>query len=128
MRTLDIDDIHGCFTALITLLAEVNPAADDQLVFVGDYVDRGYESKAVLDFLTEKKAWRAVFLRGNHEVMMLEARDDPLKANNWQSYGGFETLLSYDAEYRPDWALAVPKAHWNFIERTVRFFETRTHI
>jgi serine/threonine protein phosphatase 1 len=56
--------------------------------------------------------------------MILEARHDPLKANLWQSYGGFETLISYSAEYRKDWPSAIPESHWQFLERTIPFFET----
>jgi len=69
-----------------------------------------------------------IFLRGNHEVMILESREDSLKGNLWQSYGGLDTLFSYGAPYRHDWASAIPDAHWEFIERTVRFVETDTHI
>jgi serine/threonine protein phosphatase 1 len=69
-----------------------------------------------------------VFLRGNHEVMVLEAKDDPLKANLWQSYGGLETLESYGSAFRENWAPSIPKPHWQFWERTVRCFETPTRI
>src|SRR5215207_7824202 len=105
MRTLAIGDIHGCYTALDALLKEVRPSAEDQLVFLGDYIDRGFDSRAVIDLLIELQASTStVFLRGNHEVMILDAREDPSKAHLWQSYGGFDTLLSYDAEERQDWA------------------------
>jgi serine/threonine protein phosphatase 1 len=129
MSTLAIGDIHGCHRALVELLSEVNPSADDQLVFLGDYIDRGPDSRSVIDILCRRQQLgRAVFLRGNHEVMVLDARADPLKANLWQSYGGVEALYSYGAERREDWVLAIPEAHWAFLERTVRFFETPDHI
>ena len=60
--------------------------------------------------------------------MMLQARDDPTKSNFWQSYGGFNTLVSYRASLRNDWATVIPEAHWKFLERTVRSFETPMHI
>ena len=44
--------------------------------------------------------------------MILDAREDPSKANLWQSYGGLETLYSYGANYLTDWASAIPDAHW----------------
>jgi serine/threonine protein phosphatase 1 len=103
----------------------VEPTSSDQLIFVGDYIDRGPASRQVIDSLLElEKTCSTVFLRGNHEAMILEAREDPLKASLWQSYGGFEALTSYGAEFCKDWAAAIPDSHWAFLERTVRFFET----
>lgn len=129
MRTLAFGDIHGCNTALAHLLKEVQPTAEDQIVFVGDYIDRGPKSRQVVESLLElSKFCSPVFIRGNHEVMILDARDDVLKADTWQSYGGLETLFSYGANYRPDWVPAIPAKHWDFFERTVKFFETETHI
>lgn len=129
MRTLAIGDIHGCNTALTTLLRQVKPGPHDQIVFIGDYIDRGPASREVIDTLLGlEKSGSPVFLRGNHEVMILEAREDSLKANLWQSYGGLEALYSYGAEYHPDWAQTIPKTHWNFFERTGRYFETDKHI
>jgi serine/threonine protein phosphatase 1 len=129
MSTLVIGDIHGCHTALVGLFNEVSPSASDQIVFLGDYIDRGPASRSVADFLIgQSKCRSCVFLRGNHEVMVLDARNDPLKADLWQSYGGFETLHSYGAQYRKNWASFIPEAHWSFWERAVRAFETPTHI
>ncbi len=129
MRTLAIGDIHGCNTALVSLLKKVQPMPEDRIVFVGDYIDRGPASRQVIDTLLEvSKSCSSVFIRGNHEVMVLDAREDSLKENLWQSYGGLETLFSYGANYRPDWVSAIPNAHWDFFERTVRFCETDTDI
>ena len=129
MRTLAIGDIHGCHTSLTTLIREVRPASNDQMIFLGDYIDRGPASRLVLDWMVaEQRLYSAVFLRGNHEVMILEAHDDPLKANLWQSYGGFETLASYSVEYQTDWPPAIPEAHWKFLDRTIPFFETEKQI
>jgi serine/threonine protein phosphatase 1 len=129
MRTLAIGDIHGAHTALTTLLKSVEPRPDDQLIFLGDYIDRGPASRQVIDTMLElKKSFSPVFLRGNHEAMMLEARRDSLKGNLWRSNGGLETLESYSAGFQKRWASAIPKEHWNFIEHTKRFFETDTHV
>jgi serine/threonine protein phosphatase 1 len=76
----------------------------------------------------QQKVCATVFLRGNHESMILEARDDTLKSDLWRSYGGLETLLSYGVGYRNDWASVIPETHWTFLEHTVRFFETTKHI
>ena len=129
MRTLAIGDIHGCKTSLVTLVKQVRPVPDDQLIFLGDYIDRGPESSQVVEYLLELETiCSPVFLRGNHEAMILEARADPLKSNLWQSYGGLETAFSYGANFSEDWASAIPLAHWTFFERTAKFFETDTHI
>jgi serine/threonine protein phosphatase 1 len=129
MRTLAIGDIHGCYTALTHLLDELHLTPEDKLVFLGDYIDRGPASRSVLDRMVElQKSISPVFLRGNHEVMVLEARVDPTKASLWQSYGGFEALISYSAEFQKDWAAAIPAAHWKFLESTIPFYETPNHI
>jgi serine/threonine protein phosphatase 1 len=60
--------------------------------------------------------------------MILDAHEDALKANVWQSYGGFEALISHGAEYNQNWASVIPGSHWNFFERTARHFETEDHI
>jgi serine/threonine protein phosphatase 1 len=127
MRTLAIGDIHGCHTALTTLLKSLELRPDDKLVFLGDYIDRGPASRQVIDTVLELKK-SSVFLRGNHEVMMLEARKDSLKGNIWRSNGGLEALESYGAGFSKRWASAIPKEHWIFVESTERFFETDTHI
>jgi predicted MPP superfamily phosphohydrolase len=129
MRTLAIGDIHGCRRALTTLLDMVKPKKDDQLIFLGDYVDRGPDSPGVINTLLRLQSrCKTVFLRGNHELMMLEARDSFLKSEIWQNCGGLETVTSYGAERRTDWPSLVPDAHWSFLEETVRALETRNQI
>src|ERR1700740_2097227 len=129
MRTLAIGDIHGCHTALTHLVREVKPASGDQLVFIGDYIDRGPASRQVIDSLLQlKNTCSTVFLRGNHEVMILDARESFLKTDIWQSYGGLETVHSYGSKFGQDWVTAIPDFHWAFLEQTARFFETERHI
>jgi serine/threonine protein phosphatase 1 len=55
MRTLAIGDIHGCNTALESLLRQVQPASTDQIIFLGDYIDRGPGSRLVIELLLEVK-------------------------------------------------------------------------
>jgi len=129
MRTLAIGDIHGCNGALTTLLQRVAPSREDYVVFLGDYIDRGPDSKGVLETLLKlQHECRTVFLRGNHEVMMLEAVGSNFKTNQWHSFGGLETLYSYDGHYREDWASLIPEEHWKFLKRTQKFWETETNI
>jgi len=66
MRTLAIGDVHGCLRAFETLLAEVDPQPDDVLVTLGDYVDRGPNTKGVLDRMVSlAERCRCLHLKGN---------------------------------------------------------------
>jgi serine/threonine protein phosphatase 1 len=130
MRTLVVGDIHGCSAALDALLAAVRPTPADLLVFLGDYVDRGPDSKGVIDRLIAlKHSHRVVCLRGNHELMMTDARRDKGELKNWLSVGGVQTMNSYAAS---GWRASfddVPAEHWEFLEEGLfDFFETDTHI
>ena len=129
MRTLAIGDIHGCSRALDALLALVAPQPDDQLITLGDYVDRGPDSRGVLERLLALHATgRLVALRGNHDYMMLQARAG-VDSFMWLACGGCETLASYGAEPPESCDLAVvPEAHWEFLGETcIDWYETETH-
>lgn len=130
MRTLAIGDIHGCLTALNALLDMVQPQPDDLVVTLGDYVDRGPDSRGVVDRLLElPKRCRHVALRGNHDVMMLDARTDLDALRDWLNCGGRETLRSYSADGRDATLGNVPAEHWDFLESVcVPYFETDTHL
>src|SRR5687767_8328105 len=131
MRTLAIGDIHGCPAALDALLAAARPAADDVLVFLGDYVDRGPDSRGVIDrLLALRKAHRVVALRGNHELMMLRARADRTEYRMWCEVGGLQCLGSYGpAPGRAGTLADVPAEHWRFLEEECGdYYETDTHI
>ena len=131
MRTLAIGDIHGAAAALDALLAAVRPAADDRLVFLGDYVDRGPDSKGVLDRLIALSAsHRCVFLRGNHEIMMTRAREGKPERKMWLSVGGTQALASYGRAPGQMGRLEdVPPEHWAFLEDDLAdWYETDTHL
>lgn len=130
MRHLAIGDIHGCFDSLRTLVDFVGVNADDTLVTLGDYVNRGPNTNAVIDWLISQHATgRLVALRGNHEIMMLNARDNAGSFETWLAVGGRQTLASYapfdgDAGKITD----IPDHHWHFLEhRLVASYEIETH-
>ncbi|MGL6094671.1 MAG: metallophosphoesterase family protein [Fimbriiglobus sp.] len=130
MRTLAIGDIHGAAVALEVLLAAVGPRESDQFVFLGDSVDRGPDTRDVIDQLIAFRARfpHTVFLRGNHELMMDRARNDTSARHDWLSVGGDTTLSSYALDGRPaSWA-AVPESHWDFLAALQDWHETDTHI
>ena len=129
MRHLAIGDIHGCFTALTTLAAFVPLKSDDVVITLGDYVNRGSNSCAVLDWLIEyRRRGTLIALRGNHEIMMLKARDDEEAFREWIKNGGDATLASYSPFGDGGRLADVPDAHWQFLaEETRAWFETATH-
>ena len=130
MRTLAIGDIHGCLRALDALLEVVSPQPDDVLVTLGDYVDRGPDVKGALDrLLALSRRCRHVPLIGNHDLLMLAARNNPEKYLDWFQVGGKETLHSYGADLHWDlFVNAVPLEHWRFLEEScLRYHETSTH-
>jgi serine/threonine protein phosphatase 1 len=128
MRHLAIGDIHGCFTALTTLAAHVPFEPTDTLITLGDYVNRGPDSFAVLNWLiAQRHRGQLIAIRGNHEVMMLEARDSDLKFSRWQHCGGAATLASYSPLGDGGRLADVPEEHWQFLEATKPFFEIDTH-
>src|SRR5690606_23504955 len=97
-RTLVISDIHGELALFEELLQEAGyNAAEDQLILLGDYVDRGPDSKGVLERVVELKKQGAIVLRGNHDNMMLAAvNDEPGAKERWARNGAIPTLQSYN--------------------------------
>ncbi|MDH3747275.1 MAG: serine/threonine protein phosphatase [Gammaproteobacteria bacterium] len=129
-RHLAIGDIHGCITALTTLVDFVVFHADDTIVTLGDYVDRGPDSRAVLDFLIDfGKSHNHVPLRGNHEIMMLDARDKKSWFQPWMGYGGDATLNSYSpADDVAGSFTDVPDSHFDFLENKLfSYYECASH-
>ena len=136
-----IGDIHGRLDLLTDLLAQVaadakrHPADQHrELVFLGDYIDRGTQSRGVIDALLDL-AWpefTPTFLMGNHEEAMLEFLDEQTDGVGWLTYGGLETLISYGvairrlptdaasaAELRDTLRAAVPPRHIDFLRSCV---------
>ncbi len=112
-RLLAIGDIHGCLAQLQNLLALVGPTKTDQVVFLGDYIDRGPDSAGVIDELIafREEFPGTVFLCGNHEQMLL----DYLAGRNTARFlmnGGDTTLASY--RDRNLWPL--PDSHMHFLK------------
>ena len=102
LRVYAIGDIHGLLGALCRLVAECERDADGRLmrfVFIGDYIDRGPDSRGVVDYimnLQSRLAANAICIMGNHEALALSAIDD-LNTENWILNGGDMTLRSYHA-------------------------------
>jgi serine/threonine protein phosphatase 1 len=132
-RTIALGDIHGCSRALSAVLDAVQPGSDDTIVPIGDYIDRGIDSKGVIDLLLElDQHCRLVPIMGNHEQMLLEIiggdlepREVQYRFQRWLEFGGIATLDSYGDGLRLD---LIPDAHIAFLARCRDYFETETHI
>ena len=122
-RTIAIGDIHGCSAALRALVKAIPPTADDTLVLLGDYVDRGPDSRGVIDSILElEKQCHVVPLLGNHELMLLDALQNPRMIGPWLECGGDTTVRSYDGRLSN-----IPPEHLDFIRRCRRYFEVPMH-
>lgn len=130
-----VGDIHGRVDLLRPLLEKVRAAATTarpDLIFLGDYIDRGPGSREVVDQLLDdglRDRFQTVFLKGNHEATLLEFLKDPGVGPSWIQFGGGETLMSYGVrppEFKGDeagWAdasrelrLRMPRSHKAFYE------------
>ncbi|HEY2664168.1 MAG TPA: metallophosphoesterase family protein [Candidatus Binataceae bacterium] len=98
-RLFAIGDIHGCPDELATMLRRVDPKREDTVVFVGDYVDRGPSSRDVVEqllALKQESACETIFLKGNHEDMLLSFLGLPGRfGESFLFNGGAATLDSY---------------------------------
>ena len=129
-RLYAVGDIHGCANLLDALLEKIDAErspAPRRLVFLGDYVDRGEDSKRVLDRLLAIRAAEpgAIFLKGNHEQAILDFLDAPDRNEDWLHWGGDKTLESYGvgdiwrkapADLAAALAAAMPDEHRSFLK------------
>jgi len=119
-RTFVIGDIHGCVDEIDRLLETLAPAAGDTVVCLGDYIDRGPASKAVIDRLIRLRheGPRCVFLKGNHEDMFLGFLGEGGGFGEaFLANGGVHTLRSYglSGEYGELRGAHLPQAHLEFL-------------
>ena len=130
-RLLAIGDIHGCTLQLDALLEAVNPQPEDQVIFLGDLVDRGPDSRGAIERAIDWTRNRgAICLRGNHEFMMLQARSDAADRRMWLTVGGNETLASYSKiPGRMGQLTDIPDEHWDFLTNDLQTYcETNSAI
>lgn len=124
-RTIAIGDIHGYAASLAALLEAINPKADDTIITLGDYCDRGPDTRGAIDQLIAlAKRCRLIPLLGNHDEMLLEVRQCADTLSDWLSYGGTTTLYSYGCTFPRE----IPQEHVDFLERCHVYYETDTHL
>ncbi len=144
VRVYAIGDIHGRSDLLRIMQGriqkdlEARPVDDAIVVYIGDYVDRGPDSKGVIDALIKAPPFNAEvrYLKGNHEDALLTFLDDPGFLRMWRDFGGLETLMSYGvnvpeagvgdewiAEVHKQFVAALPKSHLAFLRNLDLTFE-----
>ncbi len=128
-RIFVIGDIHGCpleLELLLTHLEQVEKRnADDLIIFIGDYIDRGPDSNAVVERLIQLATAvpETIFLRGNHEEMLLGFLGLTRTVAPYLENGGAITFASYgnaNAANKEDALSILPEAHLNFVKATER--------
>jgi len=122
-----ISDIHGCaktFQHLVKEVLQLKPA--DELFLLGDYIDRGPDSKGVIDFILELKraGFKVRALSGNHEAMMLEALEDTESLRHWNLNGGRQTLASFGLTAIRD----IPQSYWAFLLNLEYYIELEDYL
>lgn len=121
-----ITDIHGCNKTFVGLVDHLELEEDDQLYLLGDYIDRGPDSKGVFDtiFNLESNGINVHCLRGNHEQMMLETFNGELAESNWMLNGGHSTLDSFGVERVQE----VSDKYISFLKQLPYYFELEEYV
>jgi len=128
-----IGDLHGSLESLERLLEKLNPdLTQDRLVFIGDYIDRGPQSKGVVDYIVRLKSLappgQIICLKGNHEAMFLDFLQGA-PAELFLFNGGLSTLKDY---WGDNWldreGLALPPDHDQFYQDLQLYYETPDYI
>lgn len=120
-----IGDIHGQLDMLRVLIEKINPDKEDLLIFTGDYIDRGKDSKGVIDFLIQlSKERKCIFLKGNHEEVMMSYMSgrNPVDFQLWKQIGGNKTIKSYKGSISN-----IPQSHRAFLQNLKLHYETEKY-
>ncbi len=119
MRKIAISDVHGCQRTFVALLDKIAFSKTDQLYLLGDYVDRGQDSKGVIDHIwaLQKAGYQVECLRGNHEEIVLTAQHSPEGLEKWLETDGRRTMESFGVQRITD----IPEPYLDFM-RNLRYF------
>ncbi|WP_462318246.1 metallophosphoesterase family protein [Marinilabilia sp.] len=126
-NTYFIGDVHGCCRTLKKLVTEkIRPVKEDLLCFIGDYIDRGPDSKGVIDYILdlEEAGFQVITLRGNHEQMLLDSRGGRRNLLLWMMNGGDETLRSFGVDAVEE----IPARYMSFFEQTIMYVNAENFI
>jgi serine/threonine protein phosphatase 1 len=128
-RVFVIGDIHGCLEMLKRLLDKIKWCPDqDKLIFLGDYIDRGNDSRGVIEYILKLKNTSSIIqcLMGNHEQLFLEFLDGG-DITTFLVNGGMATLNSYLIEDQKPGELVVPVEHIDFLNSLPKWIELEDH-
>lgn len=143
MKYYAIADLHGRFDLLekamekITEHALKNPTKDgSKIITLGDYVDRGPDSKKIIELLMKRQSDRFICLQGNHEALMVQSIAQKLSPDWWVGNGGDATLMSYGHPFSPFMMFAydqvsymdVPEDHLKWIASLPLYHEAEKQI
>jgi serine/threonine protein phosphatase 1 len=125
-RLIAIGDIHGCRVALESIWAAIQPQPEDIIVALGDFVDRGPDSKGVIECLINyRQQCQLIAIQGNHEEMMLDVIKEKQPPQRWLQFGGVDCLDSYG--FIGDLKV-IPASHHEFFNSMVNYYESNDHI
>ena len=123
-----ISDIHGCANSFDHLISkEIKLKKSDELFLLGDYIDRGKNSKQVIDIILDliAKGFQVNSLRGNHEQMFMLTKNDDLRLQHWKEiFGGNPTLSSFNINHYDE----LEEKYKLFIEGLSYYFESKKNI
>lgn len=118
MQKFVIGDIHGGLKALKEVLAKTPIQKEDLLIFLGDYVDGWSESAETIDFLMDlSKEQKCIFIRGNHDELVLDYLKNGINLKSWRDHGGEATIQNYAAQSEETIA-----KHIAFLEETILYY------
>jgi serine/threonine protein phosphatase 1 len=128
-RQIAISDIHGCRKTFQALLEKIAFSLTDELFLLGDYIDRGPDSKGVMDDIMQMQedGYSVICLRGNHEESMMRSRSDITYRAAWMGWGGKQTLESFGIKEASS-ILDVESKYWKFMKGLKYFHETEQFI
>jgi serine/threonine protein phosphatase 1 len=125
-----VGDIHGCFDKLCALMDKIPiNLARDQLIFIGDYIDRGPSSFDVVSYLIDlkKRVPGTIFLKGNHEDMLQNYLDGDDRLT-YQLNGGQQTLEEYLNRSDNNEVFPIPSEHLEFFNSLQLYYQTDDYI
>jgi serine/threonine protein phosphatase 1 len=140
-RIYAVGDVHGYSELLASVFAKIDadllkrPTNRAILVLVGDYIDRGPDSRGTIDLLLARsRVQESIFLKGNHESFVFDFAKDPSLMRHWQKFGALDTMRSYGLVAAPDmtarelqdladkWIANLPPAHAAFFSKLALSF------
>lgn len=124
-RLIAIGDIHGYSASLSALIEAIDPQPSDTLIPLGDYIDRGPDSRGVIQQLLDLSGrCQLLPILGNHDEVLLAVREGADEAfEDWLSFGGTTTLASYGCDH----PRGIPESHIQFLENCRVWVEMPRH-